>query len=575
MKKNLSKIADPGEGKLKSLLKFAAFVFTKPGFGFFKRIVKKKFLKPGIDQIAYSDWIKASQNPALLQKDYENNFKTLKLKPKISILITAGDGLSTAISSVLEQSYSNWELIITGTTEIPANKDERIIPLGKRNAQSLLSGEYVLFMEHSDVLTPNCLFELVKHINAHPSDKLIYTDEDIADDNSSYSTPHFKPGWSPDSLLSHNYIGHTMAIKKELLTQVKNWETTNYYDLLLQSTELTNNIGHIPMILYHCHKHPFSAADDIASKKALSETMIRRQTPASITNVPDTTGCYHLNYEITKKDKVSIIIPTKDNTTLLRKALDSIILKTDDPDYEIIVLNNNSTSTEFFQLVKDYTEKHPAIFRCINANFPFNFAKLMNFGVAQIKGTYILMCNNDIEVIHNDWMTQMVSYAQLQHVGTVGVKLLYPDNTIQHAGIVLDKEEGSRHLYVNKPGNDNGYCYALKTVTNYAAVTAACLMCRKEVYNEAGGMDEALAVEYNDVDLCLKLMQHGYYNVYLPTVELYHYESATRGHPFRSKESWKQHEKELAIFKSKWQSLLDNDPFYNPNLKLNLSQLDT
>ena len=332
---------------------------------------------------------------------------------------------------------------------------------------------------------------------------------------------------------------------------------------MLRATETTDRIGHIQQVLFHCAVSTFTDADNDASKRALVDAMTRRATPATINEISGLPGYYHINYEIEKTGTVSIIIPTKDNTSFLKTTIDSILSKTNYPDYEIIVLNNNSTSEEFFGLIKKYQDEHPGKFRCVNANFPFNFAKLMNLGVAESRGEYILMCNNDIEVISAGWLTQMVSYAQHTKIGAVGVKLLYPDNTIQHAGIVLGGEEASRHIYANYSNNDNGYCGSLKAATNYSAVTAACMMCSRGAYIKVGGMDENLPVEYNDIDFCLRLFQNGYYNLYLPSVVLYHYESATRGHPFRSIKAYKQHEHDLAVFKSKWHPLIGNDPFYN------------
>ncbi len=582
MKKNFAKISDPGERKIQSVLKFVSFLFTRPGFGLLKKMAKralgKQHKEPG-----YNEWIHTKLNPDILQKDFKENSGALKLKPKISIVIAAHDSknsqLSASVNSVIEQSYINWELLVSDKLATQSlQQDERIRPVPVNDnfhTATILnalcaaaSGDHILFMGVGDLLTPNCLFEIVKHINTCPSDTLIYTDEDIIE-NGAFSTPHFKPGWSPDSLLSRNYIGHAIVIKKQLTGKLSfrgDYEDCLFYDYLLRATELTNHIGRIPEVLYHCSANPLPGSYSISAKRALGEAIARRNTPGTVNGIPGTRGCFSIQYEVAKIEKVSIIIPTKDNTPMLKTALDSIFEKTNYPDYEIIVLNNNSSSPEFFRLIKEYGETHANTFRCIDANFPFNFAKLMNLGVAHSTGAYILMCNNDIEVIQDDWLIKMVANAQQKRTGAVGVKLLYPDNTIQHAGIVLGIDGASGHAFVNRDKDDNGYFYRLKTVTNYSAVTAACMMCRKEVYTEVDGMDETLEVEYNDLDLCLKFLKNGYYNIYLPSVEVYHYESATRGHPFRSTSSWKQHEKDLAIFKSKWQNYIDDDPFYDPNL---------
>ena len=607
MKKNFAKISNPGEGRFKSLMKFASFVLTKPGFNLVKKVAKKALVKLGLRKepfTGYPDWIKAHLDPKVLKKEFAATYNLLQNKPKISIVIPVYNPpveyLIAAINSVTDQSYEHWELCLSDdrspnpevktTLEKYSKKDSRIkvifreknghISANSNSALSLATGDYILFMDHDDLLTPNCLFEFVKHINAHPQDQLIYSDEDKVDDDGVFSFPHFKPDWAPDNLLSRNYMGHVIVIKKDLADKVngfrEGFEGSQDHDYLLRATELTNHIGHIPKVLYHWRIHNLSVANNtdakpyayIAAKKALEEAMIRRGSPATVEDIPGILGGYRINYKIRSFGKVSIIIPTKDQLKLLKLAIDSMFKKTDYPDFEIIVLNNNSTSPEFFTLMKEYEEQYAGKFRCIAANFPFNYAKLMNLGAAESKGEYLLMCNNDVEVIHNDWMTQMVSYAQREKTGAVGVKLLYQDDTVQHAGVVLGLGGAAGHVFTNMGRSDRGYFNYVQSLNNYAAVTGACMMCRKSVYNEVGGMDEHLEVEYNDVDLCLQFLTHGYYNVYLPTVELYHHESATRGHPFQSKQAWAQHEKDFAIFRSKWQKLIDNDPFYSPNLSV-------
>jgi glycosyltransferase involved in cell wall biosynthesis len=607
MKKNFAKVSNPGQSKLKSVMQLASFVLTKPGFELLKKVVKKVLVKVGLRRefhAGYDQWITAKLDAHLLKHEFESSYPSLKLRPKFSIVVPVYNPqveyLKAAINSVTDQSYQNWELCLSDDCspnpqvkillDKKIKKDSRIkvffreqnghISANSNSALSLATGEYIMFMDHDDLLTPNCLFEFIKHINEHPSDQLIYSDEDKIDDEGVFSSPHFKPDWAPDNLLSRNYMGHVIVIKKDLMDQVKGFregfEGSQDHDLLLRATELTSHIGHIPKVLYHWRIHQLSVAINtdakpyayIAAKKALEEAMIRRGTHAAVEDIPGILGGYRINYKVQSAGKVSIIIPTKDQVKFLKTAIDSIIERTDYPDYEIIVLNNNSISREFFDLIKDYNAQLGDKFRCIEANFPFNFAKLMNLGVAESKGDYILLCNNDVEVIHNDWMTQLVSYAQREKTGAVGVKLLYQDGTVQHAGVVLGLGGAAGHVFVNMGRNDRGYYNYLQSINNYAAVTAACMMCRKNVYDEVGGMDEELEVEYNDVDLCLQFVKHGYFNVYLPTVELYHYESATRGHPFQSKESWAQHEHDFAIFRNKWLPWIDNDPFYSPNLSI-------
>ncbi len=577
MKSSLSKISEPGAGKFKSILKFVSFLFTAPGLGVLKRAVAKFLHRRGIVKQSapdYSEWIKAELDTTTLKKEFDTGYESLKIKPVIKTVVPVPDPdiqyLQATTDSISAQSYRFcYEVLMADAPLLKdIKKDSRAGKVGDDDSYTV---DYIFFVKQDCILTPNCLFEFVKHINAFPQDDIIYADDDLMGAEGRFYDPHFKPAWSPDRLLSRNYIGNTVLIRKTLLEGLKglprDYEYKDIYDILLRATELTNKIGHIPKVLVHNRPSQLSPVKHDAAKKAIKDALLRRALAAEVYDLPGVSEVFQVNYQVRYYGKVSIIIPSKDNTELLKKALSSILQKTKYPDYEIIVLNNNSTSPEFFDLMKEYTTKYASKFRCIDAGFPFNFAKLMNQGVAESNGAYLLMCNNDIEVTHADWMTQMAAHAQQAQTGAVGVKLLYADDTIQHAGVVsMGADTG--HVFVNMEKSAPGYFNSLNAVTNYSAVTAACLMCRKKVYAEAGGMDEALAVEYNDIDLCLKFTALGYNNVYLPQVEVYHYESATRGHPLRSKEAWQQHEKELALFKSKWPDFIECDPCYSPHLDL-------
>lgn len=609
-----------GKGTLKRLLEFLKFLFSKPGFRVFRKVIKgglKKMYIVAEDRPVqiiyldaptgnhsiqtYHDWIIDKTEPEHLKKIYQQQSEKWDITPTISIVMPVYDPpakyLKQAIESVRAQLYPNWELCIANDCSpnpqikkllnAYAAKDKRIkIELRQKNghisacsntALQLATGAYILFMDHDDLLTENCLSEVITHINQHPEQDIIYSDEDKIDENGMHTMPHFKTQWAPHSLMSRNYFGHVVVMKKELVTRIngfrEGFEGSQDYDLILRATEASQKIGHIPKVLYHWRIHEESAAQSeevkpyayIAAKKALEEAMVRRNTPGAVQYLSGLRG-YRIRYAVQHTGKVSIIIPTKDQVKLLQNTIDSILEQTNYPDYEIIILNNNSSSKEFFTLMEDYCNKYPEKIQCVAANFPFNFAKLMNIGVGLSKGEYLLFLNNDVEIIHADWMMQMVSFAQQQHTGTVGVKLLYPDDSIQHAGVIVGLGGVAGHAFVNLHKNDAGYFNYVQSVNNFSALTAACLMCRKATYLEVGGMDEDFEVEYNDVDLCLKFIKAGYYNVYLPDVELYHYESATRGHPHQSKESWERHIREIALFKSKWQDMIDDDPYYNPNL---------
>ncbi len=579
MKKNSSKIFSSGEHKLVSLAKFGAFLFTKPGLALIRKVVRKKLAREQAEEkqpLDYATWL--GQNTTAPPTPLRDSW------PSITILMNAHGAdeqlLMRAIMSVTEQTYPHWELICAyagsgAAISYMAGQEPRIKlapPSAGKDAPAAhkkATGDYLLWMRADDVLATNCLAWIATHANTHPVDEVIYADEDHIASNGVLSSPFFKPGWSPDTLLSRNYIGHNIVAERSLLAGRN--EYGSYYELVLDLTMRAKRIAHIPRILFHCSLPPFGDTGREAALNALETSLAQRGIAGSPATVPGADSCYKISYAVSREDKVSIIIPTKDNAELLQKTIDSILQKTEYPNYEIIVLNNNSTSSAFFTLKDVYAARHPDKLRCVEASFPFNFARLMNLGAQLSTGAYLLMCNNDIEVLHAGWMTQMVAQAQQQHTGAVGAKLLFSNDTIQHAGIALGGDEASEHVFAHRDKDDDGYFFSLKANTNYAAVTAACLMCRKTVFEQVGGMDEALAVEYNDIDLCLKFLKAGYYNVVLPSVVLYHYESATRGHPFRSKASWQQHEKELKLFRERWQAIIDTDPYYNRAQKLDLT----
>jgi len=621
VKKIFFKKKSPGGGNLKRILQFVRFAMSKAGFGIVRKIIanilRKLFLmfeKRPVEIIykdiissngifTYNDWVKKKLNKEAIQYDYEKYDTKLELKPKISIIMPVYNApikfLKEAIESVIGQVYTNWELCIADDCSTHAKvrkllhvysvKDARIkvhyrsvnghISATSNDALSLATGEYVLLMDHDDEISKNCLWEIVKSIDTNPKAEIIYSDEDKIDENHFHKDAHFKPDWAPDHLLSRNYLGHVTVLKKSLIDKIGGFrlgfEGSQDYDLMLRATEQTSEIVHIPKVLYHWRIHELSAAQGedvkpyayIAAKKALDEALVRRGLKGNVKYLSGLRG-YKIEYDLVKSDLISIIIPTKDQTALLKNTIDSIIEITAYKNYEIIVLNNNSTSQEFYHWVDEYTKKYASILKVVDAHFQFNFSKLMNIGSDIAKGEHLLLLNNDVEIIHADWLEIMLSYSQQQRIGAVGARLLYPDDTIQHAGVIIGLGGIAGHSFVGAHKEEAGYFNYIQSVNNYSAVTAACLMCRKEVFKKVGGMDEIFEVEYNDVDFCLKLVDAGYNNVYLPQVELYHYESATRGHPHQSKPSYERHLKEMKLFKEKWQKYIDHDPFYNPNLNL-------
>lgn len=332
-------------------------------------------------------------------------------------------------------------------------------------------------------------------------------------------------------------------------------------------------VAHIPRVLYHWRIHPGSAArgEDVkpyaydAAKRALTEALDRRGEPAEVSFLFGFRG-YDIRFTAPLKGKVSVIIPTKDKADILGTCLRSLFNLTDHPDFEVIVVSNNSTERSLFDLMKEMEAAHGDRFRWFEYNEPFNFSALMNEGTRRAKGDHILFLNNDTEIIHADWMRTMHAWSQRTSIGAVGVKLLYHNDTIQHGGVVIGLGGVAGHVFTGTHKDGPGYFNYVNTINNYSAVTAACMMVEREKLEAIGGWEELFTVEYNDVDLCLRLREKGWNNVYLPNVSLYHYESLTRGHPHMTSESYERHLREVGLFKERWKAYVDDDPCYNPNL---------
>ncbi len=589
MKPNLQKLRKAGEGTFQALVQFGLFALTKPGFKYISQWTKRYLRKLGVfkePKFNYDLWIRKRENLDKLRSSYSETIGDLPFQPSFLIIAFTSRIDEIKLKEIEQQVYTKWELHVVGAAKATENEyknqsENAAISFHEPSDTEILraleeivtvsDADYILFLEPGTALAPDLLFECVKLLNRHPETDLIYTDEDTLLENGCYVHPFFKPCWSPDTLLTRNYIGASFLIRTHFFKRLNGFRAANYaahFDLLLRASEITKNIARLPIPLIHKQneEQELLRVDPALLKEVISDALMRRNTPGIVSEIDGAIGCFEVLYEVNTSDKISIIIPTKDQAALLKVALDSIIEKTEYTNYELIVINNNSVTPAFFNLVNAYTASHPGIFRVVDAAMPFNFSKLINIGVGAGTGSYLLFLNNDIEVIEGTWLTNMLGYAQQKHIGAVGVKLLYPDDIIQHAGIAIGIGEATAHVLAHEKRESAGHFDNLKAATNYAAVTAACMMVNRKKFLEVGAMDESLPVEYNDVDLCLKLYQRGYYNVYLPQVEVYHYESATRGHPFRSIKSWQQHDADLRQFLKKWQYIVDSDPFYNPNL---------
>jgi len=548
-----------------------------------------------------------------LQLNYPRPSELIKLKevcnkwtyqPLISIIVPVYNPdenfLRQAISSVQEQIYSNWELCLADDCSTKpyvktvlkefADQDDRIqvafraknghICQTSNSALDMATGEYIALLDHDDLLPPHALAKVVELVNKHPEADFIYSDEDKVDNNNIYQSPFFKPDWCPDSFLARMYTCHLGIYRRSLVKDVGDFrvgfEGSQDYDLVLRVTEKTDHIFHIPDILYHWRIHAESTAADShakpyaanAAKKALTEAIERRGEPGKITTKDSYPGVYCIRYQIKEPKLVSIIIPTKDLADTLDVCLKSIFTHTTYPNYEVIVIDNNSTEAKTTKCFESWQQKEPNRFRAIPYHVPFNYSQINNYGVSQAKGEYLLFLNNDIEVITKGWITAMVEQAQRKSIGAVGSLLLYPDDTIQHAGVIVGlggvAGHSHKHLHISQPG----YMFQVVSTNNYSAVTGACMMCRREVFETVQGFEENLAIAFNDVDFCLKVAATGHNNIYLPHVILYHYESKSRGYEDTPAKQ-ARFAQEVNYMKQKWQSVCLHDPCYNPNLTKN------
>lgn len=550
----------------------------------------------------YDIWKK--KNEDYHKKEVVDKIEAYKLKPKISILVPVYNvekkWLRACVESVQNQLYNNWELCIVDDHSSMeyikpflkryAEQDDRIkiffreenghISKATNDALKMATGEYVSLLDNDDLLAPNALFKVVKAINDCPEADFIYSDEDKIDEGGKRFDPFFKPDWSPDTLLSQNYICHFTTIKTELVKAVGGFEPglegAQDYDLFLKCTEKANQIIHIPEILYHWRTIESSTADNPeakryafeAGKTAIENALKRRNLEASV-KLGKVLGVYDVIYNVKEPCKVSILIPTKDHSRDLKICVDSIIRCTGkDTDYEIIVVDNGSKEKETFELFEHYHNFLNNKFKVLPLDIPFNYSTLNNEAARIAEGDYLVLLNNDIEILTENWLEIMLGYAQQEHIGAVGAKLYYKDDTIQHAGVILGIGGVAGHSHKMYDRSSYGYFGRLVLNGNYGAVTAACLMVEKSKFNEVSGLNEEnLSVAFNDVDFCIKLLEHGYYNVCLSTVEAYHYESKSRGEE-NTKSKQKRFIKEINYMKEKWPDYIESDPFYSPNLTL-------
>ena len=551
----------------------------------------------------YQKWIAANEpTEEELEEQRKHKFSN---QPKISIIIpmynTPVKFFGELVDSLINQTYTNWELCLAdgSNEENPElkdiySKDSRIkykfigenkgISGNTNEALTLATGDFIGLLDHDDILPIFSLYEVVKCINNHPEVEFIYTDEDKFEEvGGKRYDPYFKSDFGPDTLRANNYICHFSVFRKDLMEKLggfrSEFDGAQDYDILLRMSEIAKHIYHIPKILYHWRVHELSTAKAGAHAKPYAYEAGKKAVQAHIDRLGlkgtvesgNTLGTYKVNYEIIGNPKVSIIIPNKDYASTLKVCLKSIIKLTTYKNYEIIVVENNSTEDETFEYYKKIDGKDN-IKVVYYPEKVFNYSAIINFGVRNCTGDYVIQLNNDTELLTPNWLQEMLGFAQREDVGAVGVKMYYPDRTIQHAGIIVGIGGVAGHVFKNIPKNLHGYFSKDAMLQNLSAVTAACIMTPRKIYDDVGYMDEEFKVAFNDVDFCLKIRETGKLIIYTPYVEFLHYESKSRGYE-DTVEKQQRFKGEIDRFYSKWQGFLDKgDPYYNINLRLDNDQ---
>jgi GT2 family glycosyltransferase len=522
------------------------------------------------------------------------DIRSFKYQPVISILTpvfnTEEEWLRAAVDSVRQQLYPHWELCIvddaSSAHHIPpflrglAANDRRVkvktlavnegISGASNHALGLATGEFVGLLDHDDVIAPDALYEVVKRLNRDQSIDLVYTDHDVRDAQGTRRHPFFKPDWSPDLLLSMNYVTHFCVYRRELVQRVggfrKGLEGSQDYDLLLRVTELAKRVEHIPQPLYSWGQAPTSVAANPAAKpyaheagrRALQDALKRRGIDGDVLDGHGAPYRYRVKRRIADRPSVSIIIPTRDNWRLLERCVRSLEERTAYRNYEILVVDNESKDAETVAYLGRVAH------RVVAFPGPFNFALMNNCAAGAARGEHLVFLNDDTEVIAAEWLEAMLEHSQRREVGAVGPRLLFPNRTIQHAGVVLGIHGKAGHVFWGFRADHPGYYDFARVIRNYSAVTAACLMTRRAVFEEVSGFDEAFDISYNDVDLCLRFRERGYLVVYTPYAVLYHHQSASRGAYDATKD--RPYEE---LLRQRWKHVFEQgDPYYNPHLTL-------
>ena len=603
--------------------------YIKKGYRYLKRHGMKQFLirlteRFQQEDIDYETWF--GLNKATEKELQEQRKNPPEHGPLISIVVpvyrTPEIYLREMMESVVNQTYGNWELCLAdasprgeqlrqdlkkikgrktrdavmkipnGDTELTSVireyqlKDSRIryeilkenksIAENSNAAMEMATGDFVGLLDHDDTLEPNALYEVARKICEDDRVDVVYTDEDkINSKGTKHLTPNMKPDFNLDLLRSNNYICHLFVVRRILMEKVggfrKEFDGAQDYDFILRCTEEAEKIAHVHKVLYHWRTHEKSTSDNPESKiyafhagrRAVEAHLQRLGIQAEVEETCDL-GYYRVKYPVTGSPMVSILIPNKDQLQTLKKCLKSIWEKTEYTNYEILIIENNSIEKETIEFYKKIDGRHHV--RVLYWDKEFNYSAINNFGAAQAKGEYLLLLNNDTEVITKGWMKELLSNCQRPEVGMVGAKLYFPDNTIQSAGTIIGMGGMADHAFVNMDRKKSGYMHRASIQVDMSGVTAACAMVKRSVYEEVHGLEEKLTVAFNDVDLGLKIVTAGYLIVFDPYAELYHYESKSRGINDEKKE---RHAREVKYTQEKWADFLAaGDPCYNQNLTL-------
>lgn len=522
----------------------------------------------------------------------------------ISILLptynTAEVWLRRCLDSVLAQTSPDWELCVAddasgepqvrSVLEEYAARDPRIrihwrernghISAASNSALALATGDHVILLDHDDELHPQAIATVSEALREHPQWQMAYSDEDKIDAEGRRYDPYFKPDWNPDLLCGHNCVSHLGVYSRELLTALGGFreglEGSQDWDLALRCSEQLrpDQIGHIPMVLYHWRAIEGSTAQGVEQKgyahtaglRAVREHFARQGQAAEVHEIEGIHGAFRVRHPLPEPaPRISIIVPTRDRIDLLRQCVESILRHTTYPDYEIVVVDNQSVEPASIAYFAQLAALPNVRVRAHDR--PFNYSVINNEAVRECASPLVCLLNNDIEVITPDWLEELASHAMRPHVGAVGAMLYYPNDTIQHAGVVTGVHGVAAHPYCGMPRGHSGQMARARLAQAMSAVTAACLMVRREVYQQVGGLDATLQVAFNDVDFCLRLRRAGFSNVWTPYAELYHHESASRGHE-DTPQKQARFEREVGFMRQRWGVELERDPAYNPNLTL-------